>query len=107
MDDFSKEFCNWEKLREKRNNIVTEIDNNLKTLINKDKNLYSIYRLENKSLLKSIRDYIVNHDEEITFKKESDKLVSLIEVYCYLCDIEFKLTQIRLHNNYIKKYNED
>ena len=107
MDDFSKEFCNWEKLREQRREIKAEIDNNLKNLISKDKNISFRFRLEYKSLLESIRDYIDKYDKEITYKKEADKLASLIEVYCYLCDIEYNLTQIRLHNVYIKNYDED
>ena len=107
MDDFSKKFCNYEELRKRRSEIRTEIDNNLKNLINKDKNISFTFRLEYKSLLESIRDYIDKYDEEITYKKEADKLASLIEVYCYLCDIEYKLTQIRLHNVYIKNYDEE
>ena len=103
MDDFSKIFCNWEKLREKRSEIKNEIDNNLKNLTSKDNNISLKFRLEYKSLLELIRDYIDKYDEEITYKKEADKLASLIKVYCYLCDIEYKLTQIRLNNIYINK----
>ena len=102
MDDFSKNFCNYEELREHRSKIMTEIDNNLKNLLGKDKNISFKFRLEYKSLLESIRDYINNHDEEVTYKKEANKLVSLIEVYCYFCSIEYNLTQIRLENVYIK-----
>ena len=104
MDDFSREFCNWDKLREQRDKIMTEIDNNLKNLLDKDKNISFKFRLKYKSLLESIRDYIDNHDEEVTYKKEANKLASLIEIYCYLCDIEYYLTQIRLENIYIKNY---
>ena len=53
---------------------MTEIDNNLKNLINKDKNLSFKFRLEYKSLLESVRDYIDNYDEEVTYKKEANKL---------------------------------
>ena len=104
MDDFSKNFFNYEELREQCKEITAEIDNNLKNLISKDKNLSFKFRLEYKSLLDSIRDYIDNHDDEIIYKKEANKLSSLIEVYCYLCSIEYYLTQIRLENNYIKNY---
>ena len=104
MDDFSKKICNYEELREKRSEIMTEIDNNLKNLISKDENLSFKFRLGYESLLESIRDYIDNHDDEIIYKKEANKLSSLIEVYCYLCSIEYYLTQIRLVNNYIKNY---
>ena len=107
MDNFSKKFCNYEELRKQRSEIKTEIDNNLKNIISKDKNISFRFRLEYKSLLESIRDYIDKYKEEITYKKEADKLVSLIEVYCYLCDIEYNLTQIRLHNVYIKNYDEE
>ena len=106
MDDFPKKFCNYEELREQRSKIMTEIDHNLKNLVGKDKNISFNFRLEYKRLLESIRDYIDNHDEEVTYKKEANKLASLIEVYCYLCSIEYNLTQIRLENNYIKNYEE-
>ena len=106
MDDFSKKFCNYEELRKQRSEIKTEIDHNLKNLVGKDKNISFNFRLEYKRLLESIRDYIDNHDEEVTYKKEANKLASLIEVYCYLSDIEYILTQIRLENNYIKNYEE-
>ena len=101
MDDFSKNFFNYEELREQCKEITAEIDNNLKNLISKDKNLSFKFRLEYKSLLDSIRDYIDNHDDEIIYKKEANKLSSLINVYCYLCKIEYYLTQIRLENDYI------
>ena len=67
MDDFSEKFCNYEELREQRSKIMTEIDNNLKNLLGKDKNISFKFRLEYKSLLESIRDYIDNHDEEVTY----------------------------------------
>ena len=106
MDDFSKKFCNYEELRKQRSEIKTEIDNNLKNLISKDENISFKFRLEYKSLLETIRDYIDKYDEEITYKKEAGKLASLIEVYCYLCNIEYNLTQIRLKNIYIKNNEE-
>ena len=106
MDDFSKKICNYEELRKPRTKIKTEIDNNLKNLINKDKSISFNFRLEYKKLLESIRDHIDKHDEEITYKKEANKLASLIEVYCYLSDIEYILTKIRLENSYINNYEE-
>ena len=95
---FQKNFVIMKNLREQRSKMMTEIDNNLKNLLGKDKNISFKFTLEYKSLLESIRDYIDNHDEEVTYKKEANKLASLIEVYCYLCDIEYYLTQIRLEN---------
>ena len=106
MDDFSKKFCNYEELRKQRSEVMTKIDSNLKNLLDKDNSISFKFRLEYKNLLESIRDYIDKYDEEITYKKEAVKLASLIEVYCYLCDIEHKLTQIRLHNVFIKNYEE-
>ena len=97
MDDFSREFCNWDKLRE-RNKIKTEIDNNIKNLHIEDADIY----MEYKNFLESIRDYIDKYDKEITYKKEVDKIVSLIDIFYYLSDIEYILNQIRL-NIYIKK----
>ena len=110
---------------------MTEIEINLRNLIRKDENLSFKFRLEfkrllklirkyidnhkdeiidisfefrleYKSLLESIRDYINNHGDRIIYKKEANKLSSLIEVNCYLCKIEYYLTQIRLHNIYIE-----
>ena len=105
MDDFSKEFCNWEKLREQRSKIKTEINKNLKNLYLKDLDINKEYKdfMEYKDFLVSIRDYIDKFYEEFKNKKEVDKLFSLIEVYCYLSDIEFSLTQIRLNNIYINR----
>ena len=98
MDDFSREFCNWDKLREQRNKIKTEIDSNIKNLHIEDADIY----MEYKNFLESIRDYIDKYDKEITYKKEVDKIVSLIDIFYYLSDIEYILNQIRL-NIYIKK----
>ena len=75
---FQKKNCNYEELREQRSKIMTEIDNNLKNLISKDKNLSFKFRLEYKSLLESVRDYIDNYDEEVTYKKEANKLAQLV-----------------------------
>ena len=109
MDDFSREFCNWDKLREQRNKIKTEIDNNIKNLHIEDADIYMEYKnfMEYKTFLESIRDYIDKYDKEITYKKEVDKIVSLIDIFCYLSDIEYILTQIRLNNIYIKKYEKE
>ena len=46
MDNFSKKFCNYEELRKQRSEIKTEIDNNLKNIISKDKNISFRFRLE-------------------------------------------------------------
>ena len=83
MDDFSREFCNWDKLREQRNKIKSEID--------------KVF-LKNHTLLKLFLEYT----DKIDASDDEKKLAALIEVYCYLCDIEYKLTQIRLSNIQIK-----
>ena len=57
------------------------------------------------NLLKKIRDTI-NIKYECKYKKDIDKIVSLINIFCYLSDIEYNLTQIRLNNDYIEKYEE-
>ena len=113
MDDFSREFCNWVKLREKRSEIMTEIDNNIENLRIKDSDIYIKYKsfelpknfLEYKSLLEKIRDAI-NIKYEGKYQKEADKIVCLIEIFYYLSKIEYILTQIRLENNYLKYYED-
>ena len=96
MDDFSREFCNWDKLREKRNGIKTEIDSMLKFLnIEKED-------MEYRSFLNKININILNKYED----KYEDKLSNLINIYNSLCDIEFNLTQIRLNNIYIKNFED-
>ena len=92
MDDFSREFCNWDKLREKRNGIKTEIDSMLKFLnIEKED-------MEYRSFLNKININILD--------KYEDKLSNLINIYDSLCNIEFNLTQIRLNNIYIKNFED-
>ena len=105
MDDFLREFCNWDKLREQRNKIKTEIDNNIENLRIKDANIYMEYKsfTEYRNFLEKIRDTI-NIKYEGRYQNDADKIVSLIEVFCYLSDIEYILTQIRLENIYIKNY---
>ena len=113
MDDFSREFCNWDKLREQRNKIKIEIDNNLKNLHIKDTNIYIEYKsfteyktfMEYRNFLEKIRDTF-NIKYEGRCQKEVDKIVSLIEIFCYLSDIEYILTLIRLENIYINNYKE-
>ena len=105
MDYSSREFCNWDKLREQRNKIKTEIDNNKENLRIKDARIYIVYKSfsENKSfvvyrnLLELIRDNIKNKYEG-KYQKEVNKIVNLINIFCYLSDIEYILTQIRLEN---------
>ena len=113
MDDFSREFCNWSKLREQRNKIKTEIDNNIKNLSIKYKHIYMEYKsftesktfLEYRNFLEKIRDTI-NIKYKGRYQNEVDKIVSLIEVFCCLSDIEYNLTRIRLENIYIKNYEK-
>ena len=96
MDDFSREFCNWEKLREKRKGIKTEIDSMLKFLNIEKKDM------EYRCFLNKININILNKYED----KYEDKLRNLINIYNSLCDIEFNLTQIRLNNIYIKNFKD-
>ena len=111
MDDFSREFCNWDRLREQRNKIKTEIDNNIENLRIKDANIYMEHKsfteyktfTEYRNFLEKIRDTI-NIKYESRYQNEADKIVRLIEIFCYLSDIEYILTQIRLKNIYIKNY---
>ena len=105
MDDFSREFCNWEKLREQRNKIKTEIDNIIKNLNIKDLDNYMEIKtkLEYVNYLGSIRDYFDKYDKEFE-SKDVKKLISLIDIYDYLDEIEYTLTQIRLNNIYIKNH---
>ena len=103
MDDFSREFCNWDKLREQRSKIKTEIENNIKNLPLED-----LDNMEDKNIneylkyLQKIRVTINN----IYDSKYVDKMLSLINIFEYLSDIEFLLTQIRLNNIYIEKNEE-
>ena len=111
MDDFSREFCNWDKLREQRNKIKTEIDNNIENLRIKDVNIYMEYKsseyktfTEYRNFLKKIRDTI-KIKYEGKYEKEADKIVSLMDIFCYLSDIQYILTQIRIENIYINNNN--
>ena len=105
MNDFSREFCNWNKLREQRNKIKTEIDNNIINLCIEDVDIYMEYKnfTEYLNFLEKIRDTI---KYEGKYQKDADKIVSLINIFCYLNNIEYILTQIRLENIYIKNYEE-
>ena len=104
MDDFSREFCNWDKLREQRSKIKTEIENNIKNLPleDLDNNTENKNTTEYLKYLEKIRVTINN----IYDSKYVDKMLSLINIFEQLCHIEFSLTQIRLHNIYIKNYEE-
>ena len=96
MDDFSREFCNWDKLREQRDKIKTEIDNNIENLRKRYPTTYMEY---NNKEYKTFVDYLIFLKEilgAINNEEKYDKLVSLIEIFCYLSEIEFILTQIRL-----------
>ena len=56
MDDFSREFCNWDKLREQRDKIKTEIDNNIENLRKRYPTIYMEY---NNKEYKTFVDYLI------------------------------------------------
>ena len=72
MDDFSREFCSWDKLREQHNKIKTEIDNNIKNLCIKDVN--------NNIEYKSFTEFKTLWDIEIFWKKFETLLILNMKV---------------------------
>ena len=89
------ELCNQRKLKEKRNELATKIENNLIDLIRKDI-----------TLLKAIRDYIDDNKEEIKYEKEAYMLSSLINIYSNLIDIDVSFTNIKVSKICHKAYEE-
>ena len=89
------ELCNQAKLKEKRNEVMTQIENNLIDLIRKDI-----------SILEAIKDYIDDDENEIKYERESYTLPSLINIYCNLVDIDGSLNNIKVSNFCYKVYEE-
>ena len=91
MDDFILEFCNCDKIREQRNKIKTEIDNNIENLRIKDENIYMECKsfMEYKKtlgytgFLKKIRDAI-KIKYESKYRKDELKIASLIKIFVIL-----------------------
>ena len=90
------EFCNQNKIKEKRNEVMLQIQKDLIKLIKKDI-----------SILEAIRDYIDDNEKEISYVKEANSLSSLIDIYCNLNDIDISLTNIKVSKIYQKAFEED
>ena len=89
------ELCNQRKLKEKSNEVMTKKESNLIDLIRKDI-----------TILKAIRDYIDDNEEEIKYEKEAYMLSSLINIYSNLIDIDVSFTNIKVSKICHKFYEE-